>query len=491
LGCNYSYNYIQNKADTNITTQSFSGSANYSWIDKPKWLSFLSTTSFNTNLQYDFYYKKIRNVSFSISQGIGKICYIQLSGNTDLIAHLSNFNVGVSFNLASVRSSTNSYMTNMGNTYSQNLQGNVAFDASNFGFDFNSNTKYNGNIQTGNAKIRLYMDENLNSKYDPGEIIVPNIGLKLDGGGNEVKITKKGTYLNGLDCSERYNVGIIPESIKNPLVLPAYQEFSIMTNPNSVKSIDIPCYYTGILEGSIKREVEEKTEGQAGVKVHFRNKDNGNEIIVPVYSDGTFYQFGMIPGKYIAYIDTLQVSLLECTSDPKQIEFTMKSMESGDYFGDLNFVLYPKFKSYKKKIDKIDITDIIVENPKNELKSTANAPSNSSQIMNKPVKPIEIDSTTKPIGVNSPTTPIIADTTSAQTKYNIQLLASRQPVKVNDRFAKLLVNDPKLTITELKGNDGWYRYCTGAYSSEKEANESMKIIKKSGWKSCFVTNTGK
>ncbi len=72
------------------------------------------------------------------------------------------------------------------------------------------------------------------------------------------------------------------------------------------------------------------------------------------------------------------------------------------------------------------------------------------------------------------------------TLYQVQLLALRHPIKVKDYFKQLLADVPGLTITETLGEDGLYHYSTGAFSNMKDAREFLRIIRKSGWKDCFI-----
>lgn len=72
------------------------------------------------------------------------------------------------------------------------------------------------------------------------------------------------------------------------------------------------------------------------------------------------------------------------------------------------------------------------------------------------------------------------------TLYRVQLLALRSPIKIKDYFTHLLADVPGLTIEETLGEDGLYHYSTGTFSGIKDAREFLRIIKKSGWKDCFI-----
>lgn len=343
FGVNYSLHYNEKKIENDEMNQGLSASLNYSWLKKPSWLSFLDLSSISVYSNYDINYKKFQSISASLSQSIASVCYIQGGVSRDLTTNNMSYNMGLSFNFSGIRSYTSSYVSPSGNIYNQNFQGNIVFDANQKNFDFNSNYRFNNYIETGNANIILYIDKNVNSKYDKNEEIVPNIDLRVEGGSSNMKITDKGTLLQGLVSNTQYNVLVDNRSILNPLLIPAYTEFSFIADPNCTKSINIPCYYTGIVEGRVSKFEEGKDMGQAGVKMHFYNKDNGNEVIIPVFGDGSFYQIGILPGNYSVFIDSLQLKILGVNSVPEILNITINSSSEGDFVGNLNFEVVSKY----------------------------------------------------------------------------------------------------------------------------------------------------
>jgi len=409
--------------------------------------------------------------------------------------------IGWNMNMPSFRNNTNADL-NQGRSavYSSDMSGSVEFDSQNLKLSFLNSMGSSSINGKSSAAIRFYKDINYNNVYDKGDELIPEGDFSVLGSSAQKSDAGKYKIISNLVPNTRYNIQVKTESFPNQSTVPQITEFSFIAEPYSYKSIDIACHTNGFIEGSVYKKTGSGKQGFGGMRIHVISKESKYQTSVLVFSDGSYFINGIPVGEYTAYVDSAQLKILGCVSAPAISEFKIKPSAEGDYVGSLNFILSDNDSVAKFKKEN---TELIAQqqpkksNPNGHKNSSitgppdVKAPSNSSKIINKPAKPIEVDSTAKPIGVNSPVTPIITDTTFAQAKYNIQLLASRQPVKVNDQFAKLLVNDPKLTITELKGKDGWYHYCTGAYLSEKEANESMKTIKKSGWKSCFVAKEGK
>ncbi|MCL5992160.1 MAG: OmpA family protein, partial [Bacteroidetes bacterium] len=145
-----------------------------------------------------------------------------------------------------------------------------------------------------------------------------------------------------------YNVFVKKESFKNPFIVPKMTEFSFVAEPNAYKNIDVPCYMTGIIEGIVLRVDGTDTSGQGGVKVHIVNNETKDEVTVPVFSDGSFYKSGILPGNYNIYVDSMQLRVLDCEPQPPFIDFEVRSLADGDYVTGLGFAIYPKTISKNK-----------------------------------------------------------------------------------------------------------------------------------------------
>jgi len=73
------------------------------------------------------------------------------------------------------------------------------------------------------------------------------------------------------------------------------------------------------------------------------------------------------------------------------------------------------------------------------------------------------------------------------TLYEVQLLALRSPIKIDNYFALLLSKMPGLKIRETLGEDGFYRYSAETFGSMEKAREFNALIRRSGWVDSFIT----
>ena len=81
--------------------------------------------------------------------------------------------------------------------------------------------------------------------------------------------------------------------------------------------------------------------------------------------------------------------------------------------------------------------------------------------------------------------PEISFSKEAENDYAIQILSSKEPFQANDPcFRKL---DEKVEVIKLNTKKAYgYKYLVGNYSSLKEAETNLKIVKKAGFPDAFV-----
>ncbi|MCQ2236384.1 MAG: SPOR domain-containing protein [Bacteroidales bacterium] len=69
--------------------------------------------------------------------------------------------------------------------------------------------------------------------------------------------------------------------------------------------------------------------------------------------------------------------------------------------------------------------------------------------------------------------------------YSVQILALKNPPSDPSFFEKLD------EVKEYPGQDGYIRYCVGAFNSYAEANSSIESLKAKGYEEAFVVNTNR
>jgi hypothetical protein len=398
LSTSYSmiFNEYKLTAQNNLT-QNLSPSLSFNWYDKPGFLSFLQKTTFAVGGNYSIDRKKIPNINYSIQQQISKDINLNISYSKSYESHFSTFNISLMTNFPSFLMNSSMQGSNTSdNNYTENISGGIGLNPHDLKCYF-GNQGFGGNAN-GAAVVRFFIDRNNDGVYNKGEEEIPEVQFTIPNATFEKEESGEQRVYN-LIPAVRYNLFVKKGSIRNPFVVPKYEEFSFIADPYSFKVIDVPCYMTGSIEGNAYKIIGDKKVEQSGIRVHLINLDGRETQTINLFSDGSFYKLGIVPGKYKIYIDSMQLRLINCTSKPEFINFEVKSTSEGDQVSGLNFELIPKpneeipENSPKRIIDKnlknqnVQATDSVkntsdkpVTHDTNKVNTTKNRLMDSSKI---------------------------------------------------------------------------------------------------------------
>jgi hypothetical protein len=217
----------------------------------------------------------------------------------------------------------------------QNVRGTV-------GYDSHQRTFHSNNLESVGLSaltMHMFVDKNGNRVFDAGEQTINDVTLNLgqaafiDNGDSGI------TLIRRLLPYTRYNIDIVESSISNPLWVPKAYAFSAITEPNIYKPIDVPFYATGVLEGSVLMQTGSMLEAVPGIEIHVQSINGKYGKNIRIFADGSFYQMGVPPGKYIAYVDSTQLGVLGASCDPPIRSFDVRITTEGDYIEGMKFLL--------------------------------------------------------------------------------------------------------------------------------------------------------
>jgi hypothetical protein len=195
------------------------------------------------------------------------------------------------------------------------------------------------------VSVIMFIDSNNNGIYDKGEKKVPAQGFRL---------TDFASYEEGRDTVLRikqlqnywtYNAVIVTSTLPDPSLVPEKLEFSFTTDPNRYKLIEVPLYRSGTAEGMVKFEKNGTSAGLGGVRLILSRSGDKKEEMIKTFSDGRFFAYQLLPGKYSVKPDSSQIQFLDAVSSPEKIEFEVKPTAEGDYIDNLNIELVIKMKT--------------------------------------------------------------------------------------------------------------------------------------------------
>ncbi len=279
-------------------------------------LSFLNGNIINSRLNYNLTDKKFENFSISFSSSIFKHGRIQISHQQNFLSSISTTQVQLIIEFPFTRS----YTTVSDNSFSQSVQGAILYNDNSDEFNFMNRQQ----LGKSAVAMRMFLDENVDGVYDNNEPIIKKGKVVLNNAGTFERSDDGILRIEELAPYTKYDAKIVESSIDNPLWVPKYKNIRFISGPNKVRPIDIPFYVSGELDGTVTKIVGNEKTAVAGIKVHIDGIDNDVKLSINTFSDGSFYYFGLAPGKYKIYLDKSQLDYLGVTSSPAEKEIDLK-----------------------------------------------------------------------------------------------------------------------------------------------------------------------
>ncbi|MEX2403072.1 MAG: hypothetical protein WD625_03005 [Balneolales bacterium] len=296
---------------------------------------YLGGTSVRTKVDYRAQLSGIERMGIQLSRSLWGAGRLRLSYERNMIVNVNSFEAGLTIDFNRTRSSTTSRFSGGTGSIRQNFRGSVGYD------DYHNKVILENRQQVGRsaASVRMFIDHNNSGLFDEDDEVIPDNAIRLRRAGSR-KIGDSGiTRISQLQAYHKHNIEINQSAIRNPSLVPKFSEFSFIGDPNSYKTMDIPFYMTGIIEGSVRISDGESNNGIGGVRVHLNQTDGDYSTVMRTFSDGGYYAMEIPPGQYEARVDSSQLTFLNVLSDPEVVKFTVESMAQGDYVENLDFIL--------------------------------------------------------------------------------------------------------------------------------------------------------
>jgi hypothetical protein len=217
----------------------------------------------------------------------------------------------------------------------QMQRGSVRFNQETKRFRF---VRRNG-VGSGSAVVWPFLDENYNGVLDEGERLLPELKATVGGAASIKRRKDRIAFYDNLRPYDQYLVEIDPYSLDNPTLTPAHENYKVTLNPNTITEINVPIVTAGEVAGRVDRKITDGAVGVGGIKIFIVNEVTGKEIEMTTFNSGDFFYLGLVPGMYRAYIDPDQLEKYGYISKPAYSRFQIKTVEGGDYVGNVNFII--------------------------------------------------------------------------------------------------------------------------------------------------------
>ena len=334
---------------------SVSASATYLISRKPDIPRYLQNTFISGRLDYNPGLAELEQAEIQASRSIFDKGRIQASFSRNFIGDFNFVNVGVTIDFNSVRTTSTFRNSRNRPSFTQNVRGSIGFD------EYNKDVVLSNRQQVGRSatSLRLYVDSNNSGNFEKGEEVIDNEAVRIGRAG--VSSSSKNGILrfSQLRPYHRVNLEINESAIENPLLVPKEGKFSIVTDPNRYKPINIPFYLSGVIQGRVSRIGSNSKQAASGIRLFLKSKDRNFEKDIQTFSDGSFYAYEVPPGNYSLRVDSTQLQFLNARSEPEVLEFEVKSLAEGDFIEGLNLEILPLESSEKTVIEKKDTSKAI------------------------------------------------------------------------------------------------------------------------------------
>lgn len=281
--------------------------------------------------------------SLQFSQTVWKIGRLNLSYDRDVLRKGNIFSVGLLLDFQAIRSSSQALVVSQGQQLQVNTQqqfvGSVGADLK------NGRIMPTNRDQIGRAGvvIRMFIDENNNSKYDKGEPLVRANCIRLDQSATMVLGSDSLLRITQLQSYWKYRLTVDVNALPDATLTPLNPKMTFVADPNRYKSIDIPLYRTGAIEGMAYAQRGTSVTPQSGLRMFVQRQGSEEEPqLIRTMSDGGFYAFGLIPGDYTLLVDSGQLAFMRMVQQPDTLKFAIKSLAEGDWVDGLELLLVPK-----------------------------------------------------------------------------------------------------------------------------------------------------
>lgn len=289
--------------------------------------------------KYDTYRKQPATLSLMLSQTLFKMGRLTIGYDREIQRQTGLLQIGFLYDFRGIRTSTQFTKNEIGYVAQQAFTGSLGIDPKGFILPDNRDQ-----VTRSGVAVRLFVDANENGKFDANELVIPAKAVRLDRSANMLLGSDGILRITQLQSYWKYIMEVDQHALPNPNLAPKVSRFEFVAEPNRFRTIDIPLYQTGLIEGVVTIEQYGRVEGLGGLRLVVERLDHsGEELqIVRTFSDGGFYLFGLMPGKYRAFVDPKQLEFMNVKSEPGELEFEIRALAEGDYLEGLNFKLKPK-----------------------------------------------------------------------------------------------------------------------------------------------------
>lgn len=290
--------------------------------------------------QFNYYttLKQMESAEFTVSRNIFSQGRLQASVGRNFFRGFNTFRFSLVFDFNFFRNRTTFNNARGDYNLTQNIRGSVGYDTKFNNFIFTSRDQ----VGRSGTAVKMYVDKNSNGSFDEEDQTLENNAVRVQRSGASSTYKNGVLYFTQMQPDFFYNMEVNKSVLDNPLLVPSFEQFGLITEPNNFKKVEIPFYMSGVVEGVVQRVTENSSAGIGGIKIIINGLNNDFYKEMRTFSDGSFYDYEIPPGRYSVTVDPSQLSLLSSVSVPNKIEFEVEALAQGDFIEGLLLKIIPE-----------------------------------------------------------------------------------------------------------------------------------------------------
>lgn len=291
---------------------------------------------FRTDVVYLPDSRQISDMRFQYIKQLNAYWKLHTFASYNFILESTSMDIGIVMDFEKFRSSANVRSNASNYALTHNIRGSYVYDFNTYEGIWDNRQQ----VGKSGLNVRMYVDENNSGQFEEGEQVIPGNAVTAVNASSRV-VEKSGIHrLTQLQPFRRYNFVVNEAKINNPMLVATQKEFSVVTDPNRLKWMDVPFYTTGIIDGSVAMS---RAGGEvspiSGLKIRVVREDGTLYKVVRTFSDGSYYLMEIPPGEYEVMIDDAQLQFLGKLSTPASHIINIRVTEDGDFVEGLDFIL--------------------------------------------------------------------------------------------------------------------------------------------------------
>ncbi|SMO88734.1 SPOR domain-containing protein [Gracilimonas mengyeensis] len=324
------------------------GAATYNISRNRNLPAYMRGVFLRASMRYQPNLQQVDNAEFLLSRHVFQQGRFQVAAGRNFTGGFNTIRFSMVIDFGKVR--TNSTYSNIRNTgnFTQNVRGSIGYDSNYDNFIFTSRDQ----VGRSGTAVKLYVDNNGNNSYDSEDEEINANAVRVQRSGAQTVMKNGVLYLTQMQPYYYYNLEMNKGALANPMLVPEFEQFGLITDPNRFKKVEIPFYMSGVMEGVVERRYADgSTRGVAGLRLLLREEEGDYEEEIRTFSDGSFYSYEIPPGRYYMVVDSGNLTKLGVKSVPDTLRFEIEAIPEGDFVEGLNFLLVPEEQNEESSSD--------------------------------------------------------------------------------------------------------------------------------------------